>query len=86
MFFFSNILFYWFKIEFINCSYPTLFFFSFLFVAVENARKLYQDAENEVNQLNTELEKIKNDLAVDYGIDREWLKLKDVCIEKDEGE
>ncbi|GAA5816614.1 hypothetical protein MFLAVUS_010144 [Mucor flavus] len=53
---------------------------------VESARKLFQDAENEVNSLNTELEKIKQDLAVDYGKDKEWLKLKDVCVEKNEGE
>ncbi|KAI8088481.1 glucosidase II beta subunit-like-domain-containing protein [Thamnidium elegans] len=53
---------------------------------VENARKLFQNAENEVNSLNSELEKVKQDLAVDYGKDKEWLKLKDVCVEKDEGE
>lgn len=55
-------------------------------VAVESARKLFQEAENEVNSLNTELEKIKQDSAVDYGKDKEWLKLKDVCVEKNEGE
>jgi protein kinase C substrate 80K-H len=32
------------------------------------------------------LEQIKNDLTVDYGSEKEWLKLKDVCVEKNEGE
>ncbi|KAI9333075.1 glucosidase II beta subunit-like-domain-containing protein [Pilaira anomala] len=53
---------------------------------IEKARQLFKDAENEVNNLNSELENVKKDLAVDYGKDREWLKLKDVCVEKNEGE
>ncbi|KAI7895203.1 glucosidase II beta subunit-like-domain-containing protein [Mucor mucedo] len=53
---------------------------------VENARKLYEAADSEVDQLTAELQKIKDDLAIDYGTQREWLKLKDVCVEKDEGE
>lgn len=56
------------------------------FVALENIRKLVREAEDQVNELNNDLEKIKKDLSIDYGVDREWLKLKDVCIEKDEGE
>ncbi|KAL7330873.1 hypothetical protein PS15p_203155 [Mucor circinelloides] len=54
--------------------------------ALENTRKLVREAEDEVNMLNNDLEKVKKDLSTDYGVDREWLKLKDVCIEKDEGE
>jgi len=45
-----------------------------------------REAEDEVNTLNNDLEKVKKDLSTDYGVDREWLKLRDVCIEKDEGE
>lgn len=56
------------------------------FLDVQNARKLFEEAESEVDQLTTELQKIKDDLAIDYGTQREWLKLKDVCVEKDEGE
>jgi protein kinase C substrate 80K-H len=58
----------------------------FTFVELENTRKLVREAEDQVNALNNDLEKIKKDLSIDYGVDREWLKLKDVCIEKDEGE
>ncbi|OBZ84397.1 Glucosidase 2 subunit beta [Choanephora cucurbitarum] len=54
--------------------------------ALEELRKQVQDAENEMNTLNSDLDKIKKDLAFDYGHQKEWLKLKDVCIEKDEGE
>ncbi|CAO0793528.1 unnamed protein product [Mucor circinelloides] len=54
--------------------------------ALENTRKLVREAEDEVNTLNNDLEKVKKDLSTDYGVDREWLKLRDVCIEKDEGE
>lgn len=57
-----------------------------LVLDVENARKLYEAADSEVDQLTAELQKIKDDLAIDYGTQREWLKLKDVCVEKDEGE
>lgn len=53
---------------------------------MENTRKLVREAEDEVNTLNNDLEKVKKDLSTDYGVDREWLKLRDVCIEKDEGE
>ncbi|KAL9549012.1 hypothetical protein MBANPS3_005424 [Mucor bainieri] len=60
--------------------------FRLCLVALENIRKLVREAEDEVNTLNTDLEKVKKDLSTDYGVDREWLKLKDVCIEKDEGE
>lgn len=55
-------------------------------VALENTRKLVREAEDEVNTLEADLEKVKKELSADYGVDREWLKLKDVCIEKDEGE
>jgi protein kinase C substrate 80K-H len=53
---------------------------------LENTRKLLREAESEVNALNSDLDKIKNELAFDYGVHREWLKLKDECIEKNEGE
>ncbi|OAC97577.1 hypothetical protein MUCCIDRAFT_86908 [Mucor lusitanicus CBS 277.49] len=54
--------------------------------ALENTRQLVREAEDQVNTLENDLEKVKKDLSTDYGVDREWLKLKDVCIEKDEGE
>ncbi|CAO3646669.1 unnamed protein product [Mucor fragilis] len=54
--------------------------------ALENTRKLVREAEGQVNTLENNLDKVKKGLATDYGVDREWLKLKDVCIEKDEGE
>ncbi|GAN11617.1 endoplasmic reticulum protein [Mucor ambiguus] len=54
--------------------------------ALENTRKLVREAEDQVNTLNNGLERLKKDLSTDYGVDKEWLKLKDVCIEKDEGE
>lgn len=57
-----------------------------MFVALENTRQLVREAEDQVNTLENDLEKVKKDLSTDYGVDREWLKLKDVCIEKDEGE
>ncbi|KAI9484061.1 MAG: glucosidase II beta subunit-like-domain-containing protein [Benjaminiella poitrasii] len=53
---------------------------------LEKTREEIRTLENEVNQLNSDLDKIKDNLAFDYGQDREWLKLKDVCVEKDEGE
>jgi protein kinase C substrate 80K-H len=53
---------------------------------LENARKLVRETESEVNKLNSDLDKIKNELAFDYGMNKEWLKLKDECIEKNEGE
>jgi protein kinase C substrate 80K-H len=36
--------------------------------------------------LNDDLNRATDDLEKDYGSENEWLKLKDVCIEKDEGE
>ncbi|KAI8876619.1 hypothetical protein K501DRAFT_288806 [Backusella circina FSU 941] len=54
--------------------------------AIELARKSLNDAEGEVRELNVNLENINKQLDFDYGKDKEWLKLKDVCVEKNEGE
>ncbi|CEP18764.1 hypothetical protein [Parasitella parasitica] len=54
--------------------------------ALENTRKLVAEAKDQLNDLSNNLERIKKDLSTDYGADKEWLKLKDVCVEKDEGE
>ncbi|KAG1193609.1 hypothetical protein G6F70_009036 [Rhizopus microsporus] len=53
---------------------------------IDKARKAYEDAQSEVNQLSSDLDKINEELNFDYGKEKEWLKLKDVCIEKNEGE
>ncbi|KAI8966930.1 glucosidase II beta subunit-like-domain-containing protein [Mycotypha africana] len=54
--------------------------------AVENAQEAVNKAKEEVAQLNKELGIMKENIEKDYGTDGEWLKLKDICIEKDEGE
>ncbi|KAI7903569.1 glucosidase II beta subunit-like-domain-containing protein [Cokeromyces recurvatus] len=54
--------------------------------ALEKTREQIRTIEDEINQLDSDLNKITDNLAFDYGQDKEWLKLKDVCIEKDEGE
>ncbi|CEG64825.1 hypothetical protein RMATCC62417_01734 [Rhizopus microsporus] len=53
---------------------------------IDKARKAYEDAQSEVNQLSSDLDKVNEELNFDYGKEKEWLKLKDVCIEKNEGE
>jgi protein kinase C substrate 80K-H len=55
-------------------------------IAIESARKSLNDVESEVRQLDVNLENINKQLDFDYGKDKEWLKLKDVCVEKNEGE
>lgn len=57
-----------------------------IYIALENVRKLINDAENELSDLNNNFNKLKGDLEADYGTENEWLKLKDTCIKKDEGE
>lgn len=57
-----------------------------LYLDIDKARKAYEDAQSEVNQLSSDLDKINEELNFDYGKEKEWLKLKDVCIEKNEGE
>lgn len=59
---------------------------SFILTALENVNKLITDAENEISDMTSNLNRISEDLVADYGTDNEWLKLKDTCIEKDEGE
>lgn len=57
-----------------------------LYLDIDKARKAYEDAQSEVNQLSSDLDKVNEELNFDYGKEKEWLKLKDVCIEKNEGE
>lgn len=60
---------------------------SFLeFAALQAARKARNDVEEEIRQDEQRLNAINDDLSKDYGAQHEWLKLKDVCIEKDAGE
>lgn len=53
---------------------------------VEKVREKFEEAESELDGLNRELDKVNEELNFDYGKEREWLHLKDVCIEKNEGE
>ncbi|KAI9248905.1 glucosidase II beta subunit-like-domain-containing protein [Sporodiniella umbellata] len=52
----------------------------------DGARHLFEEAESELDRLNRELDEVKQKIDFDYGREKEWLTLKDVCIEKDEGE
>ncbi|KAI7874233.1 hypothetical protein K492DRAFT_174735 [Lichtheimia hyalospora FSU 10163] len=54
--------------------------------ALEAARKAYNDVNNEIQSLERNLQTINDDLGKDYGEKHEWLKLKDTCVEKNEGE
>ncbi|KAG1451956.1 hypothetical protein G6F46_006000 [Rhizopus delemar] len=53
---------------------------------MEKTREAFEAAESELDRLNSELDTVNEELNFDYGKNREWLKLKDVCIKKDEGE
>jgi protein kinase C substrate 80K-H len=53
---------------------------------MEKTREAFEAAESELDRLNSELDTVNEELKFDYGKNREWLKLKDVCISKDEGE
>ncbi|KAI8971224.1 glucosidase II beta subunit-like-domain-containing protein [Pilobolus umbonatus] len=53
---------------------------------LETARQLVTKVESEISKLNRDLTVINNNLEADYGADNVWMKLKDVCIEKNEGE
>lgn len=55
-------------------------------IALEAARKAYNDVNNEIQSLERNLQTINDDLGKDYGEKHEWLKLKDTCVEKNEGE
>ena len=57
-----------------------------MYIALEAARKAYNDVNNEIQSLERNLQTINDDLGKDYGEKHEWLKLKDTCVEKNEGE
>lgn len=42
--------------------------------------------ESEISSIEKKLANINEELAKDYGPQHEWLTLKDVCVEKNEGE
>ncbi|KAI9314557.1 glucosidase II beta subunit-like-domain-containing protein [Dichotomocladium elegans] len=54
--------------------------------ALDAARSAYNGVEDEIKSLERKLETVNEDLKKDYGERHEWLKLKDVCAEKNEGE
>ncbi|KAI8147717.1 glucosidase II beta subunit-like-domain-containing protein [Fennellomyces sp. T-0311] len=54
--------------------------------SLEAAKKGHSDLNNEIQSTERKLNTINDDLSKDYGEQHEWLKLKDVCIEKNEGE
>ncbi|ORZ03862.1 glucosidase II beta subunit-like-domain-containing protein [Syncephalastrum racemosum] len=55
-------------------------------MTLQAARQARNDVEEEIRQDEQRLNTINDDLNKDYGAQHEWLKLKDVCIEKDAGE
>ncbi|KAL0085107.1 glucosidase II beta subunit-like-domain-containing protein [Phycomyces blakesleeanus] len=54
--------------------------------ALESTRKAYDDLNSDISNQEQKLENINEELSKDYGHNREWLTLKDVCVEKNEGE
>ncbi|KAI9263225.1 glucosidase II beta subunit-like-domain-containing protein [Phascolomyces articulosus] len=54
--------------------------------ALEAAKKAHSQVNDEIQQAERKLNTINDDLSKDYGEHYEWLKLKDVCVEKNEGE
>ncbi|KAI9033871.1 glucosidase II beta subunit-like-domain-containing protein [Phycomyces nitens] len=53
---------------------------------LESTRKAYEDLKSEIDGQERKLDEIDSEIAKDYGQNREWLPLKDVCVEKNEGE
>ncbi|KAF7728067.1 hypothetical protein EC973_006704 [Apophysomyces ossiformis] len=53
---------------------------------LESARKVYDELKSDIENKENKLKDVTDELANDYGTENEWLKLKDVCVEKDEGE
>ncbi|KAI9494851.1 glucosidase II beta subunit-like-domain-containing protein [Zychaea mexicana] len=54
--------------------------------ALEAAKKAHSDVNSEIQSTEKKLNAINDDLGKDYGKHYEWLRLKDVCTEKNEGE
>ncbi|KAI8368154.1 glucosidase II beta subunit-like-domain-containing protein [Radiomyces spectabilis] len=54
--------------------------------ALETAEKVRDTMKREIDDAERRLNEINDELAKDYGPQREWLKLKDTCVEKNEGE
>ncbi|CAO3615221.1 unnamed protein product [Cunninghamella echinulata] len=53
---------------------------------LEAARKHRDDLESIIRDTENKLNDVNDKLSRDYGKDYEWLKLKDTCVEKDDGE
>ncbi|KAI7869248.1 glucosidase II beta subunit-like-domain-containing protein [Spinellus fusiger] len=54
--------------------------------ALEAARATYNALASEVESQKSKINTLQENLGKDYGTDHEWLKLKNVCVEKNEGE
>ncbi|KAG0166326.1 hypothetical protein DFQ28_001547 [Apophysomyces sp. BC1034] len=53
---------------------------------LEAARKTHKDLQSQIQDKEDKLKEVTDELEKDYGHENEWLKLKDVCVEKNEGE
>ncbi|KAG2220891.1 hypothetical protein INT45_013020 [Circinella minor] len=54
--------------------------------ALEAAKNIHGKIKDTIQEAERKLNTINDDLAKDYGKQHEWLKLKDICTEKNEGE
>ncbi|KAI9300400.1 glucosidase II beta subunit-like-domain-containing protein [Cunninghamella echinulata] len=55
-------------------------------IELEAARKNRDELESIIRDTENKLNDVNDKLNRDYGKDYEWLKLKDTCVEKDDGE
>ncbi|CAO3617981.1 unnamed protein product [Cunninghamella blakesleeana] len=55
-------------------------------IELETARKNRDDLENIIRDIENKLNDVNGKLNRDYGKEYEWLKLKDTCVDKDDGE
>lgn len=58
----------------------------YIYTELEAARKNRDDLESIIRDTENKLNDVNDKLNRDYGKDYEWLKLKDTCVEKDDGE
>jgi protein kinase C substrate 80K-H len=59
---------------------------SFYDLELDRVRQLRDGVDAEIKSLETKVRDINDKLNFDYGKQREWLKLQETCVEKDDGE
>ncbi|ORX59549.1 hypothetical protein DM01DRAFT_1282469 [Hesseltinella vesiculosa] len=69
-----------------NEQHSLFFFFSLVLVALQSARQQRDAIQSEINSLESNIKDVKGKIKADYGPEKEWLQLKDTCVEKDDGE